>query len=285
VHDRSKKTTRRASVTYDGAQANGGSHSVFSGSRTGFAADISADGRWVGFYSSASNLISNDKNGKPDVFVRDMTATWKTTTFLTFKASPVELTKYGATSTLTGTLRKGSPTGTPMAGVRVAVQKYSGGIWKTVKTVTTSSTGRVKTTVKPSRNTTYRLRYMGKPGTYTAAESRKVRIYTTAKLTAPVAKRIATREYRIYTEIWPKHTAGLTSLVRVYLAKYVGGKWVQQDVGTRGYLKAKVYDYGDHSRARADFKFPSKGKWRIRAVSLYWDCMKSKSPYSYVTVY
>ena len=35
---------------------------------------ISADGRYVAFSSYASNLVPNDTNGQPDVFVRDMTA-------------------------------------------------------------------------------------------------------------------------------------------------------------------------------------------------------------------
>src|SRR6476661_2769775 len=32
---------------------------------------ISADGRFVAFYSEASNLVPEDTNGKPDIFVRD----------------------------------------------------------------------------------------------------------------------------------------------------------------------------------------------------------------------
>src|SRR5207248_3288317 len=47
-----------------GAQANGES----------FAAPISADGRFVAFLSSASNLVGGDTNGARDVFVRDRKA-------------------------------------------------------------------------------------------------------------------------------------------------------------------------------------------------------------------
>ena len=32
---------------------------------------ISPDGRYVGFYSDATNLVANDTNGRRDVFVRD----------------------------------------------------------------------------------------------------------------------------------------------------------------------------------------------------------------------
>jgi Tol biopolymer transport system component len=34
-------------------------------------ASISADGRWIAFFSDASNLIANDTNGAPDIFVAD----------------------------------------------------------------------------------------------------------------------------------------------------------------------------------------------------------------------
>ncbi|MEU7595805.1 hypothetical protein AB0B79_22615 [Streptomyces sp. NPDC039022] len=54
--------TERASVTAEGAQANGGS----SGSA------ISADGRYVAFDSDASDLVPGDTNGQSDVFVKDL---------------------------------------------------------------------------------------------------------------------------------------------------------------------------------------------------------------------
>lgn len=53
--------TVRASVTHLGAQSNGGSGSP----------DVSADGRWVVFASTASNLVPGDSNGWSDVFVFD----------------------------------------------------------------------------------------------------------------------------------------------------------------------------------------------------------------------
>jgi archaellum component FlaF (FlaF/FlaG flagellin family) len=64
VRDRAKASTRRVSVPSGaGAQANGASG----------GAVISADGRYVAFQSSASNLVPGDTNGpwKDDIFVRD----------------------------------------------------------------------------------------------------------------------------------------------------------------------------------------------------------------------
>ena len=54
--------TERVSLTLGGAQANGGSYSP----------DISADGQRIAFHSLASDLVTGDTNGTPDVFVRDL---------------------------------------------------------------------------------------------------------------------------------------------------------------------------------------------------------------------
>lgn len=51
----------RVSVSTAGAQANGTSQNPV----------ISADGRYVAYRSSATNLVTGDTNGQPDVFVRD----------------------------------------------------------------------------------------------------------------------------------------------------------------------------------------------------------------------
>ena len=61
VHDREAGTTERVSVASDGTQGNGESG----------GASISADGRFVGFSSLASNLVAGDTNGTSDSFVHD----------------------------------------------------------------------------------------------------------------------------------------------------------------------------------------------------------------------
>jgi hypothetical protein len=61
VHDRQTGATTRVSVDSSGVEANGGSDSPA----------ISGDGRFVAFYSEASNLVSGDTNGLGDVFVHD----------------------------------------------------------------------------------------------------------------------------------------------------------------------------------------------------------------------
>ena len=62
VRDRATGTTTRASVSSSGAQGEGGSIEPV----------ISTDGRYVAFTSNAPNLVANDSNGQPDIFVRDL---------------------------------------------------------------------------------------------------------------------------------------------------------------------------------------------------------------------
>jgi len=62
VHDLMSGQTQRVSVASDGTQGNGAS--------SGTA--ISADGRFVAFYSQASNLAPGDTNGYGDIFVHDL---------------------------------------------------------------------------------------------------------------------------------------------------------------------------------------------------------------------
>lgn len=61
VHDRQTGATTRVSVDSSGVEANGGSDSPA----------ISDDGRFVAFYSDATNLVSGDTNGCGDIFVHD----------------------------------------------------------------------------------------------------------------------------------------------------------------------------------------------------------------------
>ena len=61
VNDRVSGETTRVSVASDGTQATG---------RSDYST-ISADGRYVAFYSQAANLVPDDTNGATDAFVHD----------------------------------------------------------------------------------------------------------------------------------------------------------------------------------------------------------------------
>ena len=62
VHDRQNNTTERVSVDSAGQQGN---------DATDLYSQISADGRYVVFQSAASNLVTDDTNEAPDIFVHD----------------------------------------------------------------------------------------------------------------------------------------------------------------------------------------------------------------------
>ena len=68
LHDRQTGQTERVSVSSDGEEAN--DQSQLDPSRP----VISADGRYVAFISSASNLVPGDTNSSDDIFVRDRQA-------------------------------------------------------------------------------------------------------------------------------------------------------------------------------------------------------------------
>ncbi len=61
IYDRIKQTTERVNVAVNGTQSNGYSEK----------ASLSDDGRYVAFLSDANNLVSNDTDGRANVFVRD----------------------------------------------------------------------------------------------------------------------------------------------------------------------------------------------------------------------
>lgn len=61
VYDRSTNQAEMVSIASDGAQANNRSS----------APAISADGRYIVFESTATNLVANDTNGQQDIFVHD----------------------------------------------------------------------------------------------------------------------------------------------------------------------------------------------------------------------
>jgi Tol biopolymer transport system component len=65
VHDRQTGQTERVSIAGNGVEADN-----LSGDMGGFPS-LSADGRFVAFASFAGNLVTDDTNGKADIFVHD----------------------------------------------------------------------------------------------------------------------------------------------------------------------------------------------------------------------
>ncbi len=61
LHDRDTGATQRISMGWNGEEAN----------QSSYAPVISADGRFITFYSAASNLVPDDTNGVEDIFLYD----------------------------------------------------------------------------------------------------------------------------------------------------------------------------------------------------------------------
>ncbi len=72
VYDRTTSTIQMVSLSSGGIQGNG--NSGFEGVSSGSNPAISSDGRYVAFWSQASNLVPGDTNGVGDIFVYDRTA-------------------------------------------------------------------------------------------------------------------------------------------------------------------------------------------------------------------
>lgn len=62
VHDRETGVTTRVSVDSAGVEANS----------FALSASISGDGRYIAFFSDATNLVAGDSNGVFDIFVHDV---------------------------------------------------------------------------------------------------------------------------------------------------------------------------------------------------------------------
>ncbi len=61
VHDRQSGITTRVSVNSMGTEGN----------KASYGPSLSGDGRYVAFASSASNLVADDTNGEPDIFIHN----------------------------------------------------------------------------------------------------------------------------------------------------------------------------------------------------------------------
>jgi Tol biopolymer transport system component len=92
VHDRQMGSTTRVSVSSAGAEGNGESE----------VPSISADGRYVGFESTAANLVPGDTNGYYDVFVHDRAC-------LSITTSPASQTVCAGQAVAFGVTAEGDP--------------------------------------------------------------------------------------------------------------------------------------------------------------------------------
>jgi hypothetical protein len=166
---------------------------------------------------------------------------------------------YGSSYALTGYL-KTSTGATALPGKTVALQQLSGGVYKTVKTVSTWSTGKAPFTVAPTAKTTYRLLFSGDE-TYLGRSTSTVTITPRVSLGTPSRPSSATRN-KAFTStgtLKPRHSVGSKPVI-IYKYRYSGGKWVSS-----GYVYAKASNYSSYSRYSASVTITTAGTWRLRA--------------------
>jgi len=94
VHDMLTGTTVRVSVDSSGAEADQGS----------FFPDLSPDGRFVAFTSSADNLVPGDTNGARDVFVHDLLAGKTVRVSMAFNGAQPDKDSFGRALSADGAL-------------------------------------------------------------------------------------------------------------------------------------------------------------------------------------
>jgi Tol biopolymer transport system component len=110
VHDRASALTTLVSQSTGGVHGNGPSYN----------ATISPDGKVVGYYSHATNLVPGDTNGKQDVFVRDCGGPTSPRTYCAAKPNSLGCTPSIA---FTGSPSVSAGTGFLIAAVNVLSQK------------------------------------------------------------------------------------------------------------------------------------------------------------------
>ncbi|HET6351613.1 MAG TPA: hypothetical protein VFG89_05740 [Coriobacteriia bacterium] len=250
IRDRVANTTVRASVSATGAQANGSSSSQ----------RLAASGRFLAFNSVATNLVAVDTNGFSDVFVKQLGTEPSLLTLTPSAMTPA----YDASVTLAGSLKANSADGNAIPGATVVLQKFAGSAWADVASAVSGADGAVLFTVKPGVKTTYRLSYAGTPKAYDTITSAPVLIAPHPKVGTPVAPKSVkkSRYFSVYGSLKPKHSKG-TKPVRIYKFKKVGTKWV-----SKGYVKAKAYNYKGYTRYKVRMRLTSKGSWRLQAYAI-----------------
>ena len=183
---------------------------------------------------------------------------------------------YGGSSLLTAVVRDNEGNG--IAGAALLVERYAGGGWATVASMTAGSTGIAKTYVKPVSRTRYRVSYPGS-GVLGPASSPERTVAVRAYVGTPNCPKSA-RPGRTFTAIGylkPRHEADKHSVV-LYCYQSVRGRWA---------LKKKVaatnQNYSSYTRYRARLSL-AKGRWRIRASHGDLGHTSRVSAYRYLTL-
>ena len=203
--------------------------------------------------------------------------------YLSARAYPTVLSRYGLQGKVFGYLRVGSATGPVLAGRTVHLQQSSNGTsgWRDVGSATTSDSGFVLFMVKPYWKTYYRCSTVRmprmsptvpppacSPEPTCAPPSRPRRCAAAATTPSTAGSSRATRRA-------PTRCASTSG------RRPLRGKWKSY-----GYVNAKAYNYSSYTKYLRKIKLTSKGKWRLRAYARADSAHAAawSSGYDYVTV-
>lgn len=167
---------------------------------------------------------------------------------------------YAASKVLSGTLASA----TPVSGKKVWLQASPDGQkWSsTGLTSMTDSKGRFTFTVRPSAKTYYRVHFYGNLD-YRPCFGPRVMVYPRVYLTKGNAPKTmyAGSAKKVTGYLKPRHASGSTRVqIKLYKYSSAKGKYVY-----KSHVHAKLANYSTYSKWVKYIKFPSKGKWRIRA--------------------
>jgi peptidoglycan-N-acetylglucosamine deacetylase len=203
-------------------------------------------------------------------------------TRLSVRASAAE-PAYRSRTGITGILNGSPASGSTIQGQRVLLQTRTSDGWLDSGAATTTASGAVAFSVRPTAKSAYRLSYAGLPGVYLPIASSAVTVTPKPSLSAPAAPRRmrTTTPVRVYGALKPRHSAG-SKPVRIYLYRKTGHGWRRSGAP----VSARVSDFGTYSHYAARIRLAKKGSWRLRA----WAPADSghagtwSSGYDYVTV-
>jgi hypothetical protein len=191
-------------------------------------------------------------------------------TSLSLVASP-EITAYGGTAILTGTLMDTSGVPVALGGQPVYVWSSPTGTFPgTLLAIITTGTGTpaydtgtYTFTVAPVDKTFYQMTFLAN-GIYEASSSSVVSVTPKVYLSKPRVPSSVTakKKFTVTVYLAPKHTAGAKDSVKVKAYRSVSGKWVFKKA-----VWMKNANFLKMTKCTAKLSLKEKGSYRIRAYA------------------
>jgi len=193
----------------------------------------------------------------------DVAFTVKEPSAVSLTTGSMTLREYGDAAIIRGTLTED---GDGLVGRNVVLQSSRDNVTfaDTGIPAMTGADGAFVLSVTPRDRTFYRVRFV-ESAEYLGSVSGSISVMPRARISTPVAPRIMSRSgwRTIYGRLWPRHSSGSGTYVRLYRWRYVNGHWRQYG----SYLKVAVHSHSTYSAYSISVRLPFAGKWRVRAYA------------------